>query len=125
MAITPLATNETGRVKRKFNPYQHAFQQARRARTASGRRAYSRLGLFAGRRGGKTDAGGIAAAEEAGVPESIGWCCAPSYPELHDYVLPAVLKSMPRHWLIPGKDGYSAQHSELRLRNGARIGFRS
>jgi hypothetical protein len=125
MATTPVASNETGRVKRKFNPYQHAFHVARRLRTTAGRRAYTRLGLFAGRRGGKTDAGGIAAAEEAGVPESLGWCCAPSYPELHDYVLPAVLKAMPRHWLIPGKDGYSAQHSELRLRNGARMGFRS
>lgn len=103
-----------------WNKYQAAFLQALDLRTPRGMRVYDRLSLFAGRRGGKTKIGGIAAVKEM-KPDTLGWACAPSYPELQDYVLPAVLSLIPRDWIAE----WSQSRLELRLKNGARCAFRS
>jgi hypothetical protein len=120
--------NEGYDVRLGFNPYQARFLTARRKRLPDGRRAFRRFGLFAGRRGGKTRIGAIAAVEEAaehpyvpGEPEMVGWCCAPTYPELHDYVLPAVLMALPRPWIAD----WSAERHEAVLINGFKLRFRS
>lgn len=107
----------------KWNPYQHAFHEARRARTARGTRQFHRLSLFAGRRGGKTLAGAIAAVDEASTPRTVGWCCAPSYPQLHDYVIPTFFRVCPPTWYDPKH--WSEKHYELPLRNGSLVQFRS
>ena len=54
--------------------------------------------LRAGRRGGKTRVGALSAIEEITIPDSKGWICAPSYPELHDYVMPAFFDQLPTAW---------------------------
>lgn len=103
------------------HPYQQAFLRARRQRLTDGSRAFQRLALIAGRRGGKTFVGGLSATEEAAVPNTIGWCVAPTYGDLHDYVIPAVLRVMPRDAI----DDWSEQHFELKLKNNSLIQFRS
>lgn len=103
-----------------WNPYQQAFLQALMARTKSGARAFDRLSLFAGRRGGKTRIGAVAAVMEM-KPGTIGWACAPSYPELQDYVLPAVMALIPQNWIAD----WSQSRLELTLVNKARCAFRS
>jgi hypothetical protein len=116
-----LPANDTGHVELLDHPYQQAFLAARRARLADGSRAFRRFGLFSGRRGGKTRVGGISAVEEATIPNTHGWACAPTYPELHDYVIPAVLGLIPRGWI----HDWSAAHHELTLTNKSKISFRS
>lgn len=118
---TITSANATGVVTLLSNPYQEQFLAAKRARTSDGRRAFARLGLFSGRRGGKTKIGGVGVAEELTVPGSIGWACAPSYPELQDYVIPAVFACVPNAWI---KD-WSASLLTLTCHNGARVQFRS
>lgn len=120
-----IAGNDRAAVELLYHPYQAAFLDALAKREPDGSRAFDRLALFAGRRGGKTRVGAIAAAREAARPKTIGWCCAPSYDKLHDYVMPAVLQTIPQQWIVPGKDGWSAEHRELRLVNGSVIRFRS
>jgi hypothetical protein len=115
-----VATNETGQVSLLWNRYQAAFLQAKRERTKSGKRGYRILSLFAGRRGGKTKIGAVGAVEEM-KPDTLGWACAPSYPELHDYVIPAVMQLIPKQWIASA----SESRLELALKNGARVAFRS
>lgn len=119
--LQKIAANDTGEVELLDHPYQQAFLAARRARLPNGRRAFRRFGLFAGRRGGKTRIGGVTAVEEATFPATKGWACAPTYGELHDYVLPAVLGIIPRGWI----HDWSAQNYELTLTNKSMISFRS
>src|SRR6266705_480144 len=93
----------------KFHIYQDAFWKARRLRIckechiefsippdnrcpkcqAKGLRKFHRLTMLSGRRGGKTKTRAIAGAEEASIPKTIGWACAPTNPKLHRYVIPA------------------------------------
>lgn len=108
-------------LKLLWNPYQQAFLQALEKRTSKGTRAFDRLSLFAGRRGGKTQIGAVAAVREMRVPKSYGWICAPSYPDLQDFVLPAVMDLVPRAWITD----WSQSRLELKLINGARAAFRS
>jgi hypothetical protein len=117
-------TNPQPLIALKYNPYQQGFLSARRLRVCPkacahpdsgirltwsmldgafcpvchelGFRAYRRLYLRAGRQSGKTRAGGLSAIEESMVPNSIGWCSAPSYPELRDYVIPAFMSQFPQ-----------------------------
>ncbi len=124
MPVT-LHSNQGNTFSLLYNPYQQAFLSARRQRLDDGSRAFNRFALIAGRRGGKTLIGALAAVEEASVPNTLGWCVAPTYGDLHDYVIPAVLKVLPQSWLAPGKEGWSAFHQTLTLRNGAQIAFRS
>lgn len=124
------------------NPYQEAFLDALRVRRcptcqnvqAPGKctscqtivevghpRGFHRLTLIAGRRGGKTRVGALAAMIEASVPGTRGWVCAPTYPKLHDYVWPAIEAQIPRDWV----DEWSELHQELKLKNGSIIQGRS
>lgn len=125
----------------KFNPYQDHFWRAHRARICKacrtefeavssktcpkcgevGLRKFSRLTLLAGRRGGKTRAASIAAVEEACIPNSIIWCCAPTNPKLHRYVIPAVQQLIPPDWV----DTWSSEYLDLRLKNGSLIHFQT
>jgi hypothetical protein len=106
-----------------YNPYQQAFLRALDLKTPAGKRAFTRFILLAGRRGGKTLIGAVAACKQAAIPKTLGWCVAPTYGDLHDYVIPAVLKVMPHNWIA--KNGWSAQHTTLKLVNGSAIAFRS
>lgn len=121
----------------KYNPYQQAFWEARRLRTcpkcatkfkvtehlacpncgAAGIRDFHRLTLISGRRGGKTRAASIAAVEEAMVPNTIGWCCAPTVPKLHRYVLPALQQLIPPNWV----KSWNSEFGDIRLTNGSLI----
>ncbi len=105
------------------NPYQQAFLQALSQRLANDRRAYSRLSLFSGRQGGKSLIGALGVVEQAlARSHQAWWACAPSYPELHDYVIPAVSRFLPPNLLAKP---FSAQHYEWHLRNGSIIQARS
>lgn len=115
-----VSANATNATTLLYNPYQQAFLEAKRQRIG-GIRAYNRLGVFSGRRGGKTRIGGVGVAEELTVANSLGWACAPSYPELKDYVLPAVFQVIPNAWI---KD-FSVSELTLTCHNGARLQFRS
>ncbi len=119
--IRSVPANDTGQVELLDHPYQQAFLAARRARLTDGSRAFRRFGLFSGRRGGKTRIGGVSAVEEATIPATHGWACAPTYGELHDYVLPATLSIIPRGWI----HDWSAANYELTLTNRSMISFRS
>lgn len=125
----------------KFNPYQDAFWKAHRQCLCEtckieftspphvtcpqcglpGKRAYHRLILIAGRRGGKTRAASIAAVEEATIPNTIGWCCAPTNPKLHRYVIPAVQELIPADWV----QSWNSEFLDLRLKNGSLIHFQT
>lgn len=95
--------------------------RARRARLPDKTREFQRFALIAGRRGGKTRIGSVATVEEATVPNTRHWACAPSYPELNDYVMPAVLGIVPQGWI----DDWIAGTYTLKLKNKTQIQFRS
>jgi hypothetical protein len=90
-----------------------------------GTRPYRRFYLRAGRRGGKTRIGAQSAVEECTVPGSLGWCCAPSYPELEDYVIPAFFSLLPTEWFDHPNTDWSEDRLTLRLPNMAEVAFRS
>jgi hypothetical protein len=113
--------NPTGSLELLYNPHQQAFLTALEQKTAKGLHAFNRLALFAGRRGGKTKVGAIAAAKKMQVPKSWGWVCAPTYPDLHDFVIPEVFATIPHAWI----GNWSEQHYELELKNYAKCQFRS
>ena len=125
MALPLLHLNQGNEFSIQDHPYQQAFLKARRLRLPDGSRVFRRFGLFSGRRGGKTTVGAIAGVEEARTPNSLGWCVAPTYGDLHDYVIPAVMRVLPQSWILPGPNGWSAAHQTLTLRNKAQIAFRS
>jgi hypothetical protein len=149
MARTRL-TNPVELVELRYNPYLWSFLEARRARVcpnlcqrrdgshlrwsmierltcpscdAMGARAYYRLFMRAGRQSGKTRGGSLSAVEEATVPNSIGWCAAPTVPELEDYVMPAFFAQLPQTWFEQSE--WSEDRKTLILPNGAQVGFRS
>jgi hypothetical protein len=111
--------NTTGRFELLYNPFQFAFMEARRKRLADGSRAFQRLLLLAGRRAGKTAIGAVSAVEEASVPNTVGWCVAPTEDDLHQFVIPAVLNVMPREWIAK----WSEEFWDLELTNGSKIHF--
>ena len=120
MARTNLG-NTTGKIDLLYNRHQQAFLTALRAKTPSGRNAFHRLALFAGRRGGKTKVGALAVSEKVQQPRSLGWVCAPSYDDLYTFVIPEVLNMIPAAWI----GNWSEQHFELELKNYAKVQFRS
>jgi phage terminase large subunit len=77
--------------------------------------------MIAGRRFGKTRFGSLALAEEASIPNTIHWACAPTNDKLHRYVIPAMEKLIPRSWV---KD-WSSEHKDLLLKNGSLIHFQT
>lgn len=86
-----------------------------------GQRMFDRLTVIAGRRFGKSLCGSIAGAQEACVPNTIGWCCAPTNPKLHRYVIPAFQQIIPSAWV---KD-WNSEFKDLRLKNGSLIHFQT
>ena len=88
-----------------------------------GTRFYDRLTIVAGRRFGKTRIGAIAGAEEATIPNTIGWACAPTNDKLHRYVIPAFRQIIPEDWCQ--NNGWSQEHHDLRLKNGSLIHFQT
>lgn len=86
-----------------------------------GVRLFDRLTIIAGRRFGKSFSGSIAGTEEASIPNTIGWACAPTAPKLHRYVIPAFQKLIPQEWV----QNWSAEHLDLRLKNGSLIHFQT
>lgn len=86
-----------------------------------GIREFDRLTIIAGRRFGKSLFGSIAGTEEATVPNTVGWACAPTNPKLHRYVIPAFQKMIPREWV----SDYSSEFNDLRLTNGSLIHFQT
>lgn len=86
-----------------------------------GKRVWDRLTIIAGRRWGKSKVGSIAAVEEATIPNTIGWCCAPTAPKLHRYVIPALQQLIPKEWV----QSWSQEFLDLRLKNGSLIHFQT
>ena len=89
--------------------------------TVRGKRVFDRLTIISGRRFGKTRIGAIAAVEEACIPNTIGWCCAPTNPKLHRYVIPEFQKLIPESWVA----SWSTEFNDLRLKNGSLIHFQT
>jgi hypothetical protein len=115
-------SNQTGHIRLLHNPYQAAFFAALDARQPDGSPEFSILSLFAGRRGGKTKAGGVAVPKlVARKPNQLGWVCAPTYRDLYDFVRPEVLGAIPSGWV---KD-WNETHLTLELVNNNRVQFRS
>jgi hypothetical protein len=86
-----------------------------------GVRKFDRLSIIAGRRFGKSRIGSIAGVEEATIPNSIGWACAPTNPKLHRYVIPAFQQLIPTSWV----ENWNSEYLDLRLRNGSLIHFQT
>lgn len=131
------------------NPYQQAFQSARRMRfcmncntvgsmdnnsnftcptcgvkhvtNLTAPRVFDRFLVLAGRGGGKTLIGAHAAREEMLVPNSIGWVMGPTYKILHDSTFPTLIRLIPPSWVKK----WDSEHLELTLMNNALVAFRS
>ena len=136
-------------VELKHNPYQVKFMEAVALRSCAnghrwdhpydgvtvamtcptchtkGQRGFKRFLLRAGRRGGKTRIGAVASIRETSVPLTTGWCCAPTYTELEDFVLPAFFKQIPQAWLDHPQTDWSESEYTLILPNRAITQFRS
>lgn len=131
------------------NPYQQAFQAARRLRfclncntigsmnenseftcpkcgvkhvsNLTAPRVYDRFLILSGRGGGKTLIGAHAAREEMLVPNSVGWVMGPTYKILHDSTFPTLVKLIPPDWVKK----WDSEHLEITLKNNAMVAFRS
>lgn len=108
-------------IKILHNPYQQAAWDAIAARTPSGGRRFRTVAMFAGRRGGKTIAGGKATADECKNDGAIIYVAAPTYGKLFDFVWPAVWQFIPRSWV----ENWNEQRSEMRLINKTVVRGRS
>jgi len=86
-----------------------------------GIRQFDKLTIIAGRRWGKSRIGSIAGTEEATIPNTIGWACAPTNPKLHRYVIPAFQQLIPPEWVKE----WSSEFNDLRLKNGSLIHFQT
>lgn len=121
--------NLSGVYELQYNPFQAAFLTAldlcscgRTDGICEGHQhAYNRLAIFAGRRGGKTKIGGVAAVKKALARKCYGWVCAPTFGDLNDFVMPAFFAAMPDAEIA----GWSARFYELTLKNGSIVCFRS
>lgn len=132
-----------------FNPYQQAFQDARRLRfclvcktigsmdensrftckkcgthhvnNLTAPRVYDQFLLLAGRGGGKTLIGAHAVREELLVPNGIVWVMGPTYKILHDSTFPTLIRLIPPSWVKK----WDADNTELTLTNNTLLAFRS
>lgn len=132
-----------------YNPYQQAFQDARRQRvclncmtlgamTPNGAfqcakcklvhtnnltapRAYDHLGVLAGRGGGKTLIGAHAVREELLIPNSTWWVMGPTYKVMHDSTFPTLVGLINPDWVAK----WDPEHTEIILKNGSKVAFRS
>ena len=55
------------------------------------------------------------------IPSTIGWCCAPTYPKLHRYVIPAMEQLIPSDWV----QSWNVEFGDLRLKNNSLIHFQT
>ena len=124
----------------QYNPYQDAFWKAQRQRicypcglefdvdinapsnncpkcNVKATRKFHRLTLISGRRGGKTRCASIAAVQEAMIPNSIVWCCAPTVPKLQRLILPALEQIILPSWV----ENFNSEFGDIRLKNGSLI----
>lgn len=90
---------------------------------ARGFRVYDRLTIIAGRRFGKSFIGALAAVEEAMIPNTVGWACAPTVPKLHRYIIPAFQALIPKSFVHNWDRDKSIL--DLRLKNGSLIHFQT
>jgi hypothetical protein len=91
-----------------------------------GTRAFRYFYLRAGRRGGKTRIGALSVIEELATnPGSWWWCCAPTFPELEDFVMPVFFSQLPQAWVDHPDTEWSETNRTLRLPNGSVAQFRS
>lgn len=88
---------------------------------AKGIRLFDRMSIIAGRRFGKTRFGSIAGLEEALIPNTIGWACAPTIPKLHRYIIPAFQMLIQPEWV----ESWNSEFKDLRLKNGSLIHFQT
>ena len=86
-----------------------------------GIRLYEHLTIIAGRRWGKSRVGSIAGLSEAVINNTIGWCCAPTNPKLHRYVIPAFQQLIPPEAV----SDWNSEFKDLRLKNGSLIHFQT
>lgn len=86
-----------------------------------GERLFDRFTLIAGRRFGKTRFGSISGVEEASIPGTVGWACAPTNDKLHRYVIPAFRRLIPTEWVLD----WNVEHKDLLLKNGSLIHFQT
>ena len=86
-----------------------------------GKRKFNYMLLRASRRFGKTAVCSMAATDEAQIPNSYGWACAPNVPKLVEYVIPAFQRIIPAEMVR----AYDKQFGNLHLINGATIHFQS
>lgn len=126
----------------RYNKHQIDFLNARRQRVCDtcqiefqatpekwlcpqcnkpGERIFDRLTIIAGRRFGKSRFGSIAGVEEACIPNTIGWACAPTIPKLHRYVIPAFAQLIPPSWVAR----WDNELKDLYLKNGSLIHFQT
>ena len=131
------------------NPYQEAFQAARRLRfclncrtqgsmdencqftcktcatkhesNLTAPRVNDQLLAVAGRGGGKTLVGALAAREEMMAPNSIGWVLGANYKLLHDSTFPTLVRRLNPAWI----QRWDPEHMEITLTNNAKVAFRS
>ena len=87
----------------------------------TGDRIFDRMTIMAGRRFGKSLAGSVAGTEEACFPGTLGWACAPTFPKLETYVIPAFQKLIPSEWV----ENYDGELKRLTLKNKSQIQFQS
>lgn len=132
-----------------YNPYQDAFQQARRKRfclkcntegsmtdlgaftcpgcgfvhlsNLTAPRVNDQFLLLAGRGGGKTLVGAWAVREELQIPGSIWWVMGATYKLLHDSTFPTLVRLIPPEWV----EHWDQEHMEIRLTNKSLVAFRS
>jgi len=84
-------------------------------------RAFRRFLLLAGRGGGKTLAGAHAVRAELMIPNSTWWAMGPTFKVLWDSTFPTLIRLINPEWVLR----WDAEHSELTLKNGSRVAFRS
>jgi len=72
-----------------------------------------------------TRIGALAAIDELAPKHIRGWCCAPTYPKLNDYVLPAFFQQIPQVWLDHPKTTWSESELTLTLPHKSMVQFRS
>ncbi len=132
-----------------YNPYQQAFQEARRLRfclncqtqglmDANGTfvclkcgvdhksnltapRVNDQLLAVAGRGGGKTLIGAHAVREECLIPRSLIWVMSENYKVLHDSTFPTLVRLLHPEWIAR----WDPEHTEILLKNGTKLAFRS
>jgi terminase large subunit-like protein len=132
-----------------FNPYQDAFQKARRQRfclncktigsmdancaftcptcktvhtsNLTAPRVNDTLLLVAGRGSGKTLIGAHAGREEMMAPNSIGWVMSDTFKRLHDSTFPTLVGLIDPVWV----KRWDPEHMEITLTNNAKVAFRS